>query len=140
MALSTGTVAEWAYGRISEDRILGWCAIYWDGQGSATTGPDYYTSVQVPWGWATFEPNPENLPTTGLQFYLLFYRRHAHMYTDWYDGYDEYWMWGKTDMVTGLLLPDNKWRQLHDRVWAEVWGHRGQFKGAETFWLNEVPD
>jgi hypothetical protein len=136
----TGTVAEWTHGRISPERVLGWCAIYWDGAGSANTGPQYYTSIEVPWNFAIYEPDPENLPLTQLQVYLLFWRRHSHMYTEIMSGDDEFWLWGKSQPVQGFLIPDNKWNQLWNLVLSNVYGHRGRFKQDHTLWLNEVPD
>ena len=139
MPETTPTVAEWSHGDIAEDRILGWIALYWDGSGSINQA-DVYSSIPLPWNFVTHQPDPELLPTEHLQGYMLFWRRYAHMYCTWFDSYDEYWLWGKSEMVTGTLIPDNKWSAVQNRLKGDIWGHRGQFKGSHTFWLNEVPD
>lgn len=136
---TSGTVAEWSAGNISDDRVLGWVAIYWDGQGNATQGPDIYSSVLTPWTFIIHTPDPEDLPLVDLQIYLLFYRRNGSMFTAWLDGWDDFWLWGKTEMVTGTLLPTNKWDQIQSRVTQEVWDHRGQFKQGIVDWINSVP-
>lgn len=135
--LTTGNT--WWHENINEDRILGWVALYWDGSGSLNNA-QIFSSIPLPWDFVVHQPDPELLPTTGLQGYLLFWRRWGSMYTYWFDGYDEYWLWGKTDPVLGLLLPDNKWKQMAARIRGDIYLHRGAFKRGHTVWMNEVPD
>lgn len=97
-------------------------------------------SEDIAWAGAIYTPDPEDLPLVDLQIYLLFYRRNSHMYCCWLDGVDEFWLWNKTEMVTGTMLPDNKWNQMQNRARQVVWDHRGQFKRGIVDWLNEVPE
>jgi len=134
-------VAEWpevVHGELASDRVLGWIALYWDGAGGLNNA-DIYSSVVLPWNFVVHEPDPENLPLVNLQVYLLFYRRHGQIYTVWLDGDDEFWLWGKSQVVTGLLLPDNKWNQIQKRAKEDIWLHRGQFKDGRWF-KDGIPD
>jgi len=118
---------------IAPERVLGWAALYWDGQGSVNQA-DVYSSIETPWSTVL---DPEQLPTTGLQAYLVFVRRNSCLYTAWFDGYDEYWLMGKTAPVAGVLLSDAKWGQMQNRI-RQAWQNRSAFLGAYTDWLNEV--
>jgi hypothetical protein len=139
MPTSSGTVAEWSYGRIAVDRVLGWAALYWDGSGGVNTA-DLYTSIPVNWAGAIHTPDPNDLPLDDLQIYLLFWRRNSSMFCEWMDGWDEFWLWGKDDMVLGTMLSDNKWSQVQSRARNVIYDHRGQFKQGITDWINSVPE
>lgn len=132
---STGTVDQWMYEwDIAPERVLGWAALYWDGSGSVNQA-EIYASVSTP--WSTLVSDPETLPESNLQAYLVFQRRNSCLYTFWFDGYDEYYLMGKMTPVTGLLLADNKWSQMQARI-RNAWENRSAFIGSYTTWLNEV--
>jgi len=119
---------------IAPERVLGWVALYWDGSGSVNQA-EIYASVSTP--WSTLVSDPETLPESNLQGYLVFWRRNSCLYTTWLDGYDTYYLIGKTNPVLGLLLSDQKWNQMQNRI-RNAWQNRSAFIGAYTDWLNEV--
>jgi hypothetical protein len=132
---STGTVSQWMYELdVAPERVLGWAALYWDGSGSVNQA-QVYASVATP--WSTLVADPNTLPETGLQAYLVFWRRWGGMYCSWFDGYDEYYLIGKTNPVLGVLLADQKWNQMQNRI-QSAWSNRSAFIGQYTDWTNEV--
>ena len=93
---TTGPILDLLYEiDVAPDRILGWCALYWDGQGSINQA-DIYSSVATPWSTVV---DPETLPETNMQGYFLFYRRNSSLFTVMFTGYDEYYLLGKTNPV-----------------------------------------
>lgn len=133
---STGPVADWIVEMEvpNEAVILGWAALYWDGSGSVNQA-DIYSSV--PTAWSVEVADPETLPDSNMQGYLVFFRHWGGCYTIWLDGYDDYYLIGKTNVVTGLMLADAKWGQMQARI-RQAWQNRSVFTAGFQDWANEV--
>ena len=113
---STGPVAEWlSWHGVASSEILGWWALYWDGSGNVDQ-VGVFASVNTP--QATLVSDPETLPPQHMQAYLVPYSRVSRrkLHIIWQDGFDEYYLIGRAEPVTGTLLTAKKWQQMQAKI------------------------